>query len=396
MKSLYAWFLSAVMTLLFVGCVVHTESNSGSSQTRSPAPPIVHTSSAKADSHRPAKADPKPHHKGAAPVEPKKEKSDVNPPEPQGKPQGDNAKPVHPVTPVKPIGGNSADSTNPASTHCKKSGGQLNMVDTPRGQIGVCVFRDGSRCEEWAFYREQCAQGECRENTGMCPEKKDKKDKQKKGKLDMSNPASQHCKKNGGTVTMVNTPQGQIGVCIWRDGSRCEEWAFYRKQCAQGECRENTGLCSKKSDDGKDKDDKKDKKVEKIGMSNPASAHCKKKGGTVTMIDTPKGQVGVCIWRDGSRCEEWAFFRNQCAQGECRAKDGICPKKKGVAGMANPASQNCEKNGGQVKLVKDAKGQIGVCVFRDGSRCEEWRFLRDQCKQGECRDKNGMCTPKTR
>lgn len=50
-----------------------------------------------------------------------------------------------------------------------------------------------------------------------------------------------------------------------------------------------------------------------IGMANPASVSCVDKGGRVDILDTSAGQVGVCVFHDGTRCEEWALFRdNRC------------------------------------------------------------------------------------
>jgi hypothetical protein len=61
------------------------------------------------------------------------------------------------------------------------------------------------------------------------------------------------------------------------------------------------------------------------GMGNPASENCIAKGGRVVVIETPLGQSGVCVFPDGSRCEEWRFFRGECAPGKCRAENGVCP-----------------------------------------------------------------------
>jgi uncharacterized protein len=46
---------------------------------------------------------------------------------------------------------------NPASEHCVDQGGQLDIREDTRGdQYGVCVFDDGSECDEWAYYRGEC------------------------------------------------------------------------------------------------------------------------------------------------------------------------------------------------------------------------------------------------
>jgi putative hemolysin len=52
--------------------------------------------------------------------------------------------------------------------------------------------------------------------------------------------------------------------------------------------------------------------------------------------------------------------------------------------MANPASVYCEQNGGKLDLRQDASGGVaGVCVFPDGSECDEWAYFRGECKPAE-------------
>ncbi|WP_442879345.1 putative hemolysin [Brevundimonas sp.] len=44
---------------------------------------------------------------------------------------------------------------NPASVHCEKAGGRLDIrTRTGGGEYGVCVFNDGRQCEEWALFRD--------------------------------------------------------------------------------------------------------------------------------------------------------------------------------------------------------------------------------------------------
>jgi putative hemolysin len=66
--------------------------------------------------------------------------------------------------------------------------------------------------------------------------------------------------------------------------------------------------------------------------------------------------------------------------------------------LPNPASVYCLEQGGKLEIRKDAEGnEYGVCVFSDGSECEEWAFFRNECKKGEknffCKDLcgDGMC-----
>lgn len=48
-------------------------------------------------------------------------------------------------------------------------------------------------------------------------------------------------------------------------------------------------------------------------------------------------------------------------------------------GLANPASVNCVKQGNQSILIKN----VGICLFPDGSYCEEWAFFKGKCSQGQ-------------
>jgi len=49
-----------------------------------------------------------------------------------------------------------AEIANPASVNCINEGGILEMRESGGGTYGVCVFGDGSECEEWAFFRGEC------------------------------------------------------------------------------------------------------------------------------------------------------------------------------------------------------------------------------------------------
>lgn len=52
----------------------------------------------------------------------------------------------------------------------------------------------------------------------------------------------------------------------------------------------------------------------KAGLPNPASAYCEEHGGKVDIrTDTSGGQAGVCVFPNGSECDEWVYYRNECA-----------------------------------------------------------------------------------
>ena len=51
---------------------------------------------------------------------------------------------------------------------------------------------------------------------------------------------------------------------------------------------------------------------EQSGLANPASVYCEEQGGTLDIrTDDSGGQVGFCVFSDGSEVEEWAYFRGE-------------------------------------------------------------------------------------
>ena len=46
------------------------------------------------------------------------------------------------------------------------------------------------------------------------------------------------------------------------------------------------------------------------------------------------------------------------------------------ATIANPASENCIKQGGTLSIVaRGDGGQYGICTFEDNRQCEEWAMM---------------------
>ena len=49
------------------------------------------------------------------------------------------------------------------------------------------------------------------------------------------------------------------------------------------------------------------------GMANPASVFCMQHGGMIRIVTAPDGsQSGLCVFPDGSQCDEWAYYRGEC------------------------------------------------------------------------------------
>jgi putative hemolysin len=73
-------------------------------------------------------------------------------------------------------------------------------------------------------------------------------------------------------------------------------------------------------------------------MANPASVYCQEKGGTSQIRTASDGsQSGVCVFPDGSECDEWAYYRSECAPGGKEAaypSTGACPAFENKAAEA--------------------------------------------------------------
>jgi len=62
------------------------------------------------------------------------------------------------TAPTEDPAGGGAGLPNPASVYCQEQGHNLETrSDADGGQYGVCIFPDGSECEEWSYYRGECS-----------------------------------------------------------------------------------------------------------------------------------------------------------------------------------------------------------------------------------------------
>ena len=57
--------------------------------------------------------------------------------------------------------------------------------------------------------------------------------------------------------------------------------------------------------------------VDQVQIANPASVNCQDGGNTLEIRqDSGGGEYGVCMFPDGTECEEWAYFRGECEPGD--------------------------------------------------------------------------------
>ncbi len=164
----------------------------------------------------------------------------------------------------------------------------------------------------------------------------------------LPNPASAYCEEQGYKSEIITAADGsQSGVCIFTDGSECDEWAYYRDECAPASQAEPTRV--------------------------PGEAFCEMLGYTIESRPAPDGnQANVCVFDDGSTCDPTALLKGECV-----------PISQ-IMNMPNPAAAYCKQQGFQSEIRTAADGsQSGVCIFTDGSECDDWAYLRGECAIGD-------------
>ena len=72
-----------------------------------------------------------------------------------------------------------------------------------------------------------------------------------------------------------------------------------------------------------------------------------------------------------------------------------CPQPTAETELANPASVYCEKQGYTLEMRTDENGTYGVCIFPDGTECEEWAYYRGDCGPREQAAESVIATPPT-
>ena len=65
-----------------------------------------------------------------------------------------------------------------------------------------------------------------------------------------------------------------------------------------------------------------------LAMANPASAACTRAGGTLTFVQSDKGEQGMCTLPSGEVCDEWEFFRGECPAKKKPEDGNEAPKGK--------------------------------------------------------------------
>lgn len=123
-------------------------------------------------------------------------------------------------------------------------------------------------------------------------------------------------------------------------------------------------------------------------LANPASVNCEQKGGTLEIItDLDGSQSGICKFPDGTQCEEWAFFRNECLPGLITASSTTA-----TSTTADWLSYVNQAYGLEFKYPKDwPKPEVSAGVYAGGYLPErsDWHIdlgpiFKDVCEGEDC------------
>lgn len=92
-----------------------------------------------------------------------------------------------------------------------------------------------------------------------------------------------------------------------------------------------------------------------------------------------------------------ALLPGACVPPPAPATPVLSPERQPTpAGIANPASENCLKQGGTLSIEqREDGGQYGICFFEDNKQCEEWAMFRGECPVGGIKV-TGYVTPAAR
>lgn len=97
-----------------------------------------------------------------------------------------------------------------------------------------------------------------------------------------------------------------------------------------------------------------------VGIANPASVFCTSMQGTLEILNSPDGEVGVCALPDGSRIDEWEYYRTESV------KLALWPNQVKVPTFVAPRGGCAVATSGSVKTVISSARKPGPLLLPSG------------------------------
>jgi len=101
---------------------------------------------------------------------------------------------------------------------------------------------------------------------------------------------------NGGNLSKA---QRQSRVALWSALSKFTNWVNKYKATPYQPASFELWTLAQKLDNGG------------VGIANPASVFCQSMFGTTDIQHTAAGDTGICVLQDGTRIDEWKYFRTE-------------------------------------------------------------------------------------
>jgi len=341
-----------------------------------------------------------------------------------------------------------ANMPNPASVYCEAQGNRLEIVIADDGsQSGLCIFPDGSSCDEWAYYREECGPAqlsadqlviETHELTGI-PDPETLQFTSVDGRqfaaadFEISTPFSSNQMEgtplrftvtlNGDTyIASENIQPCEFEGCI--NVTRNGEEIFQTDAGGISPIEPLRGLWTYDNhwvlETNLFLDDQPfNGQIFVDGEALNEQNGYEESFNFQTINGRPiyffRRNEKVDAWFDG---KEIPLDYDEVPHYLCCGDSGLNPKaRQGAvlffgnkndhwyfvqiaapdvldeANIPNPAAAYCEQQGYRVEIRTAEDGsQAGYCIFPDGSECDEWAYFRSECGPAE---QNGLATSPT-
>ena len=93
--------------------------------------------------------------------------------------------------------------------------------------------------------------------------------------------------------------------------------------------------------------------IPQAGIPNPASVYCEQQGNKHEIQMASDGsQSGICVFPDGSTCDEWAYFRGEC---------GLAQQKSPTPAMTVEATTDASGGAQEEVITQEEMPQAVTC-----------------------------------